>query len=166
MALVVANIIMILYLIQKENITKYDLIVILILFTIYIINNFVTFEQFDSASNEAIQTLAGLYNNGTLTVPSLNLTGNLTVAGNIKCKTRINSPVFNTGTFNIGEWTDTTDNTKKQWRVTQNDNGLLLLATSNTFGGDNNKWPYFWTTNGWLNKSGWEVTGLQIQSES
>lgn len=80
-ALILCGILIIYFLQKKEQITKYDCIFIILLFVSYILfPNY--FQQENFESNEAIQTLAGLYNNGTLTVPSLKLTGDLTVAGN------------------------------------------------------------------------------------
>lgn len=101
-------------------------------------------EQFDTTSNEAIQTLAGMYTNGTLTVPNLNLTGDLSVAGKIKCKTRVDSPIFNTGNFNMSEILFRTDNGVMTPTLffSQNVDGNALMFLISGVGGDNNGCPY------------------------
>lgn len=78
--LILCGILIIYFLQKKEQISKYDCVFIILLFASYIL--FSNYFQENFNSSEAIQTLATLYQDGTLTVPSLNLTGNLTVAGN------------------------------------------------------------------------------------
>lgn len=163
-ALIVTNIIMMMYLFQKENITKYDLIIILLLFTFYIISNTFLNEQFDTTSNEAVQTLAGMYTNGTLTVPSLNLTGDLSVTGKIKCTTRIDSPIFNTGNYNM---TEIIRGGQPEWRLVENDNGLALLVATNGIGsGDGNGWPAIATPKGFVNAFNLNKNGPIITDKS
>jgi len=48
----------------------------------------------DGQSNEAIQSVASVYNTSVMTVKDLNVTGNLTVSGNTSC----------TGTSTLGQW--------------------------------------------------------------
>jgi hypothetical protein len=78
--------IILLFVLKKHELiqSSYEQLIIFTIFCIIITTNFDKYLEHLEGSNEAIQTVASVYNSSSMTVKDLNITGNLTCSGTSK----------------------------------------------------------------------------------